>query len=143
MMRPPPPCLIICCSGQLGAKESALEIDRHHLFILRFRRVKNGRPRFDARIIDHYVHAPEFLHGGGEQIPQFSATWLTSAFTLMTPSPKARTFFSRASVASGWATVINDDAGALPGQLQHDRLTDAAVAAGDDGGFAFKTAHGS
>ena len=31
--------------------------------------------------------------------------------------------------------VVDDDAGALPGQFENDRLTDPAIAAGDDGGL--------
>ena len=37
----------------------------------------------------------------------------------------------------GMRDVVDDDVGALLGQLQHDRHADAAVAAGDDGDFAF------
>jgi hypothetical protein len=39
----------------------------------------------------------------------------------------------------GMRDVIDDDVGALLGQLQNDGHADAAVAAGDDGDFAFKT----
>ena len=37
----------------------------------------------------------------------------------------------------GMRDVINDDVGALFGQLQHDGLADAAVAAGNNSNFTF------
>ena len=35
MIRPPPPCLIICFGGDLRAEERALQVDREDLVVLR------------------------------------------------------------------------------------------------------------
>ncbi len=68
-----------------------------------------------------------------------SASWLTSAFTPMAQSPSAWTCLFQFFRRFGMRDVINDDVRALPREFQHDGQADAAVAAGDDGDFAFET----
>jgi hypothetical protein len=38
---------------------------------------------------------------------------------------------------SGMRHIVNDDAGTLPRRLENNRLTNPAVAAGDNGNFVF------
>ena len=64
---------------------------------------------------------------------------LTSASTPIALSPSAHDLLLEGLGRLGMRDVVDDDVRPLPGELQHDRHADAAVAAGDDGDFSFET----
>ena len=103
--------------GELCSEKSALEIDGEHFFVLRFGRVKYGRTRLDTRIVDHDVHAPEFLDGGRKQILQIGNLTNVGFHGDDFITQFQNLFFERL-IRFWMRNVINDDIRALPRQFQ-------------------------
>jgi hypothetical protein len=72
IIRPPPPCLIICLAAKLGTKKSALQVDFKYFFVLRFGGVENRRARLYPGIVHHDVDMPKFLYRGRNELLQVS-----------------------------------------------------------------------
>ena len=104
---------------------------------MRLGRVEHGRARLDPGVVDHDVDAAELLDGGGDQPLQVGDFAHVSLYPDRLVSQRADLFLQRLG-RFGMRDVVDDDVGALLGELQHDGQTDAAVAAGDDGDFAFQ-----
>src|SRR5262249_58225356 len=83
------------------------------------------------------VHAAEPLDRSGDQLLQFGDL----AHVGIHPDrlvPQRPDLFLERLGRFGMSDIIDHDIGPLLGELQHDREADAAVSAGDDGGFAFQ-----
>ena len=70
MMRPPPPCLIICLAAICVPKKALLRLIVEHLVVLRLGGVEHRGARLDAGVVHHDVEAAELRHGGVDQLLQ-------------------------------------------------------------------------
>ena len=120
--------------SELSPEKRAFQIDREHLVILRLRRIEHRSARLDARIIDHDIETAEFLDGGVHQVPQVGnlADVGIDANRLRAQHDD---LFLQGFGRIRMRDIVDDDIGALPDQLEHDRHANAAVATGDDGDF--------
>jgi hypothetical protein len=104
----------------LRAEESALEVDRHHLVVLRLGRLEDRGAGFDAGVVHHYVKPTEPLH---RRIDEFLEVG-TLAHVSCNANGLAAKFadLSLERLGRFWmGHVIDDDAGLLTGQFENDR----------------------
>ena len=126
--------------GDLGPEEGALEVDLHHLLVLRLGGVEDRRARLDAGVVDHDVEPAEGVDGGLDE--PFEVLHLADvgldADRLVAQRGDLLLQLLRGLLVGD---VVDDDVGAVLGEGEHDGLADAAVAAGDDGDLAGECAH--
>src|SRR5262245_911941 len=135
MMRLPPLDHLLGC--ELRAEERALEVDRRHLVVLRLARVEYRGAGFDAGVVHHYVEPTEPLHRRIDEFLEVGRLAHVSRdsnglVTELADLPLERLGRLRMD------HIVDDDAGLLTRQLENDRLTDPAVAAGDDSNLVFQ-----
>ena len=123
--------------GDLRAEERALEIDAHHLVVLGLGGVEHRRAGFDTGVVDHDIEPAEPLHCRVHELLQIGglADVGVDADGLITQLGDL--LFERRRRLR-MSHVVDDDRGALPRQFENDRLTDPAVAAGDDRNFVLQ-----
>jgi hypothetical protein len=124
--------------GDLGAEEGAPKVDAEHLLVLRLRRVEHGRARLDAGVVDHDVEAAEAGDGRGDEALEVGhlADVGVDADDLVAERGDLLLEGLRGLRVGD---VVDGEAGALAGQLEHDGEADAAISTGDDGDLSFDT----
>jgi len=131
MILPPPPWLINLLSGKLRAKEGALQVDLENLVVLFFRGIQDRRTGLDAGVVHHDVEPPELAHRCRDQFFQvcdfadicFDSDGLTSKCIDL--------LFDRGGCLR-MSDKVDDNLGALSGQLEDHRFANAAVASSHD-----------
>jgi hypothetical protein len=104
----------------LRAEESALEVDRHHLVVLRLGCLEDRGASFDAGVVHHYVDTTELLH---RRINEFLKVG-TLAHVSRNANGLAAKFADLPLERLGrfrMDQVIDDDAGLLTRQFENDR----------------------
>ena len=121
----------------LRAEEGALQVDRHHLLVLRLGGVEDRRAGLDAGVVDHHVEPAERLDRLVDeplQVLDLADVGLHADGLVAELRDLAFEVLGRLLVGD----VVDDDVGALAGEGEGDGLADAAVAAGDDGDLALQ-----
>ena len=70
MIRPPPPCAIICFAAICVPKNALLRLIDEHLVVLVLGGVQHGGAGLHAGVVHHDVEAAEFRHRGIDQLLQ-------------------------------------------------------------------------
>ena len=121
--------LIFATAWQIANQEHRLEVDIQDSVVLVLGGIQHGCACLDAGIVDHHIELTEFADGGSDQfleIPDLAHIGVhADAFVA-----KARDFPLQLLRRFGVSHIVDDDIGAVPGQLKHDGLTDARIAAG-------------
>ena len=115
----------------LRAEKSALEIYGHHLFVLIFGGVEDRSARFNPGVVHHdvqssepaYCRVDEHLQVGEIADVGFHTNRLITELADLLLECLGRL---------GMSNIVDYDFGLQPREFQRDRLTDPAVAAGDD-----------
>jgi hypothetical protein len=122
---------------QLGAEESALQVDPKHGVVLLLGGVEQRGTGLDAGIVHHDVQAAERLHGGVDEalkVGDLADIGVDPDGSIPERDDSPFEFLGRISVRD----VVDCDVGALFRQLEHDSLSDSAIAAGDDRNLALQ-----
>ena len=131
MMRPPPPCLIICLAAIWTPKKALLRLivsTRSYCASV----VSRIEVRvFGPRVVHHDVETAEFRHGGVDEPLQVvgAAGVGIDADHLIA---EGRNLLLQLVGRLGVGSVVDDDADAGSGEPRRDRLADPAVTAGYD-----------
>src|SRR6202011_1803815 len=115
----------------LRSKEGALEVYAHDRLVLRFGRVENRGACFDPSIVHHYVHAAEPAHGGIDELLQVGKLAHIGCHADRLAAELGNLLLD-GTRRLGMCHVIDHDACTVLCKFEHNRLTDPAVAAGDD-----------
>ena len=118
----------------LRAEERALEIDVHHLVVLGLGRVEHGRARLDAGIVHHDIDPAEPAHRRVDELLQIGGLAHIGVDADGLIAELGDLLLERGGRLR-MGHIVDDDVGTLPGEFENDRLTDPAVAAGDDRHF--------
>ena len=121
----------------LGPEKGALQIDIQHLLVLLFGGLEHGGTRFNSGVVHHDVQPPKRFHGGGYkplQVRDFAdIRFHPNGFI----AKQRHLPFDRVGRLR-MGDIVDCDVRSLPGQFEHNRLTDSAVATGDNGDFVFQ-----
>ena len=118
-------------------KNALFRLISQHGVVLLLGGVEHRGAGLDAGVVHHDVQPPERLHGGVDQplkVGDLADVGVDTDGSIAQGDDSPFEFLGRIRVRH----VVNRDVGALLGQLEHDRLSDPAVAAGDDRDLALQ-----
>ena len=137
MIRPPPPCLIICLAAIWVPKKALFRLISQHLLVLLLGGIEHRGTGLDSGVVHHDVQPAERFHGGGDeplQVGDLADVRLHADGLIAQRRDLPFDLVGRFRMGD----VVDHDVRPLPGEFEHNGLTDTAVAAGDNGDFVLQ-----
>ena len=122
---------------ELRCEEGALEIDCQHLVVLILSGVEDRAARFNARVVDHNIQSTELAYRRIDELLQVGELAHISIDANRLVAEPSDLLLKRLG-GLRMSHVIDDDAGVLLGEFEHNRLTNPAVATGNDGNLVLQ-----